>query len=44
MTERTDIIEKYYPGVGAKNKLRVVIERLPGGLYRIVTAFPVDWD
>lgn len=34
-------LEKYYHGMGMKNKLRVVIQ-LKNGIYRIVTAFPVD--
>ncbi|WP_258083520.1 hypothetical protein [Thermococcus thermotolerans] len=38
------VLEKYYYGLGAKNKLRVVIRKMSNGLYRIVTAHPVDWD
>jgi len=38
------VLEKYYPGMGAKNRLRVVIRKISNGLYKIVTAHPVDWD
>ncbi|NJF25818.1 hypothetical protein [Thermococcus sp. Bubb.Bath] len=38
------VLEKYYYGLGAKNKLRVVIRKVSDNLYRIVTAHPVDWD
>ena len=38
------VLEKYYYGLGAKNRLRVVIRKVSDGLYRIVTAHPVDWD
>ncbi|QDA31172.1 hypothetical protein FH039_05575 [Thermococcus indicus] len=34
-------LEKHYPGMGLKNKLRLVIQ-WKDGRYRIVTAFPVD--
>ncbi len=38
------VLERYYYGLGKKNKLRVVIRRVSNKLYRIVTAHPVDWD
>ncbi|EHR77413.1 hypothetical protein OCC_13101 [Thermococcus litoralis DSM 5473] len=38
------VLEKYYPGIGAKNRLRVVIRKISNGSYKIVTAHPVDWD
>ncbi|NJD98936.1 hypothetical protein E3E26_03920 [Thermococcus sp. LS1] len=38
------VLEKYYYGLGAKNKLRVVIRKVSNNLYRIVTAHPIDWD
>ncbi|MDI3475878.1 MAG: hypothetical protein PWQ95_1606 [Thermococcaceae archaeon] len=38
------VLEKYYPGIGAKNRLRVVIRKISNGPYKIVTAHPVYWD